>query len=377
MPVEADYENARPSTPGEKVVYHNHMHLNGLEESSGTLRDLISPVLGKPNSSFTWQTLNFMKSSVRCVREFWAWAHLKRAIVPSVKQLTESIAAVHAACSSNATQKEKETDAPIFLLATGWRTGSTLLQRILVTDPRLILWGEPHGDMALLSRAAEMLSCLSRSYPSGEYYIKDTVSSSSMPTSWIANLYPPDDDLRLAFRSLLHQWLGEPARQRGFARWGFKEVRLGAAEATLLLWLYPHAKFVFLSRHPCDCYRSFWRGGDVYSRRPDVRIDSAGAFARHWNRLVTSWDELPVGFPCYRIKYEDLVNGEVDFRSLESWLGIKIRESVALSVSLGSSTKRRRLSWYERFIITREAAPGMRALGYSQRPDDETPSTDR
>lgn len=71
-----------------------------------------------------------------------------------------------------------------------------------------------------------------------------------MPRSWIASPYPPGDDFRLALRGLFDRSLCEPARHRGFSRWGFKEVRLGATEATVLHWLYPQAKFVILSRHP-------------------------------------------------------------------------------------------------------------------------------
>jgi len=301
------------------------------------------------------------------VRECWEWMRCKQVTVPSVEQMTKSIAALRSG-TSNAINAEKETDTPIFLLATGWRAGSTLLQRILVTDPRVLLWGEPLGDLALPSKIAEMVSHISELYLLKERFIQDNLTSGAMATSWIATLYPPGDDFRLALRSLFDRWLGEPARQRGFARWGLKEVRLGAAEACLLHWLYPHAKFVILSRHPYDCYRSLADSGwhHVYYRRPDVRVDSAAGFARHWNRLAVSWSELPTGFPCFHIKYEDLTNGRVDFRKLESWLGIEIRESTALSVFVGRTAVRQRLSWYERLVISYEAGPGMQALGYSR-----------
>jgi hypothetical protein len=238
---------------------------------------------------------------------------------------------------------------------------------MLVTDPHLLLWGEPLGELTLVTRIAEVLNQFS-TFPHNEItYIQDDLTSSRMATSWIATLCPPAHDLRLALRSLFDRWLGEPARHRGFARWGFKEVRLGATEASLLHWLYPRAKLVILSRHPYDCYRSFadarWQ---VYYRRPDVRVDSAAGFARHWNRLAVSWSELPEGFPSIHIKYEDLINGKVDFRELESWLGIEIKENVALSASVGRTAVRNRLSWYERLIIGHEAAGGMHALGYSK-----------
>ena len=137
-------------------------------------------------------------------------------------------------------------------------------------------------------------------------------------------------------------------------------------------WLYPNAKFVIISRHPYDSFRSLADAGwdPVYYRYPDVCVDSAASFARHWNRLAVSWSHLPVGFPLVHIKYEDLINGKTDFRRLESWLGIEIRENVALSVAVGGTAKRARLRWYERMIIAREAAEGMLTLGYSRQSED-------
>jgi hypothetical protein len=132
--------------------------------------------------------------------------------------------------------------------------------------------------------------------------------------------------------------------------------------------LHPKAKFVLLSRNPYDCYISLSDSGwhHLYHSRPDIRVDSAAGLARHWNRIAISWSELPANFPAFRIKYEDLVAGRVDFRELETWLGIEIRENVALSLFVGSTAKRHRLGWCERLIISREASTGMRFLIYSE-----------
>ncbi len=111
-------------------------------------------------------------------------------------------------------------------------------------------------------------------------------------------------------------------------RWGFKEVRLGAAEAMILRWLYPRAIFLLLTRHPFECYLSLSDARCIhfYYRRPDVQIDSPARFARFGNNVVVSWSMLPSDFPCFR-KYEDLVGGHFDFRGLESWLGVLIAET--------------------------------------------------
>jgi Sulfotransferase family len=296
-----------------------------------------------------------------CVREIWDWVCCKRVTPPSVQQLGESIGAL-----DTSAHEEDDVESPIFLLATGWRSGSTLLQRVLVTDPRVLLWGEPLGEMALVSVIAETLSRLSTFPGLSERCNGKNGPLSSLATSWIATLYPPGRDLRLGLRALFDRWLGEPARNRGFERWGFKEVRLGATEASLLLWLYPRAKFVLLSRNPYDCYRSLSDSGwhHLYYSRPGVRMDSAAGLARHWNRIALSWSDLPSSFPARRIKYEDLIGGRVDFRTLEAWLGVKLNEQVALSVSVGSTARRRGPRLCERWIISHEAAAGMRALGY-------------
>ena len=304
----------------------------------------------------------------RSRREFLAWARCEKVAPSNVQQLAESIAAIPVRAPDSVDEKR---EAPIFLLSTGGRAGSTLLQRILVTDSRVLLWGEPLSQMGLISRITESVSGSVDPHHMQQWRNSDKASSSSLPTSWINILFPPGDDFRSALRSLFDRWLGEPARELGYTRWGFKEVRLGAAEAILLQWLYPNAKFIILSRHPYDCYRSLvdsnWHV--CWDRYTNTVMNSAVSFARIWNEMAASWSQLPEGFPRMFIMYDDVVSGNFDFRKLESWLGIEIRENVALSVSVGGTTKRSRLSWCERLIIGREATAGMQALGYSKHID--------
>ena len=302
-----------------------------------------------------------------CKREVMAWLDCPQVALPDPEQLAKSFAIFESQAARHKAE-EPDIEAPIILLSTGMRAGSTLLQRILLTDSRLLLWGEPLGEMTIVSRFADMIGQSISARNLEKWREQPDPSSPGLSTTWVANLYPPGDDFRLAVRGLFQRWLGVPARERGFARWGFKEVRLGAPEAILLHWLYPGAKFLIITRNPFDAYRSLadaaW--GQVFYRYPDVPGDSAAFFARHWNRLALGWTQLPSGFPSVHLKYEDLIAGKVDFRRLESWLGLQLKESVALSAAVGGTAKRSQLTWYERWIISREAAPGMRALGYSK-----------
>src|SRR5208282_5428394 len=73
-----------------------------------------------------------LRACRKCQHELWAWARSEHAELPHVHQLTESIAALHMS-APDAVSGESDPEAPIFLLSTAMRSGSTLLQRILVT----------------------------------------------------------------------------------------------------------------------------------------------------------------------------------------------------------------------------------------------------
>lgn len=117
---------------------------------------------------------------------------------PAPQELAEVTAALR--CLGWPPADEPAAEEPVFVLATGWRSGSTLLQRILCTDGRLLLWGEPFGRMA---RPDEPL-----------------------PLSWIANLFPSAAASRAGLRALFEEWLARPARERGFTRWGLRRDRV-------------------------------------------------------------------------------------------------------------------------------------------------------
>jgi hypothetical protein len=261
-------------------------------------------------------------------------------------------------------------ERPIFLLATGWRTGSTLLQRILVTDPRLLLWGEPLGRMGLLSRLAEAVCGMTPGWPPRDFWIDARPQTDALASSWIANLFPSAADFRAALRQLFQRWLAESAGQRGYTRWGLKEVRLGAAEATILRWLYAGARFVVLTRDPAAAYRSMKgsaRDWCVYARWPDRRVDCVLGFARHWERLASSWADAPPLLAPLILRYEDLVADNGHFEKLGADLGLDLDPSRALATRIGATEQPAPLSRIESFILQRETSVGRRVMGYGAR----------
>jgi hypothetical protein len=174
---------------------------------------------------------------------------------------------------------------------------------------------------------------------------------------------PPADDFRAGLRALFERWLGEPARARGYARWGFKEVRLGAAEGTLLRRLYPSAQLVVISRHPVDAYRSA-KDWSLYARWPDRRVDCDVSFARHWDSLASSWGHAPPGPAPFVVRYEELTAGG-DLAPLASRLGLSLDPALALATRVGETGRLAALSALEGILLRRETRSGRRAMGYS------------
>lgn len=266
-----------------------------------------------------------------------------------------------------------DDQSPIFLLSAGWRSGSTLLQRLVMSDKRVLIWGEPYDECGLIQALAEASKAFRPGWPRADYYY-DGRPIGQLSGGWIANLFPTLEDWRDAHRSLFQALFARPARAAGAEIWGIKEVRLTAEHCYYLRWLYPNAKFVFLYRHPLDAYRSYCRyGRSWYDIYPDKPIFTPASFGRHWRKLMEGYLHESEQLGALLVRYEDLISSSSLVDELAAHLGIGIDHGILrLKVRnsdkvIGEAAKRNaqaKVSGPEKWLLLRAVSPLAGELGY-------------
>ena len=276
-------------------------------------------------------------------------------IVPGVRQL-QTLSPADAA----------DDEAPIFLLSAGWRSGSTMLQRLLMSDPGVLIWGEPYDECGLIQTLAGCAKAFRPGWPPKEYFY-DGTPPDQLTGEWIANLFPALEDWRRGQRALLDTMFGAPARRAGARRWGIKEVRLTSEHALFLRWLYPKARFLLLVRHPLEAYRSYSSfGRSWYDTFPDRPMFTPGRFGAHWRQLVQGYLDDVGELDALLLKYEDLASGTTSPEAIGAYLDIRVDRNV-LARKIGGTERQRekgQVSALERWLLKREVLALSRRLGY-------------
>jgi Sulfotransferase family len=261
-----------------------------------------------------------------------------------------------------------DTESPIFLLSAGWRSGSTMLQRLLMSDPRVLIWGEPYDECGLVQALATSMQAFRPGWPPKDYF-HDGTPPQQLTGEWIANLFPSLADWRQGQRALFDTMFAVPAQRAGCPRWGIKEVRLTSDHCHYLRWLYPHAKFVLLVRHPLEAYRSYSRyGRSWYDTFPGRPVFTPSAFGAHWGTLATGFVREAQALDALLLRYEDLVDGKLSPDELDRYLGIQVDKGV-LARKVGSSERggeKASVNALERWLLMRAAGAAVTTLGYGR-----------
>lgn len=228
----------------------------------------------------------------------------------------------------------RSCERPIFIFSAGWRSGSTLLQRLVASSNNTLMWGEPFGDRIPVPRLANTLGVAVKhqlqigetngaALPTGFFK-----GDSDLANEWTANLNPGFEQLLYSQFASLEALLAAPARQSGYERWGCKFVRLTGQHARFLRWLYPGCRILFLVRHPFEAWSSY-KGRRWYTVFPSHRMVHPWSFFSFWESLASSF--LEYSGEKLVIRYEDLINPETKgdvIERIETFIEERIDSSV-------------------------------------------------
>ncbi|MEZ4629198.1 MAG: sulfotransferase [Deinococcales bacterium] len=246
---------------------------------------------------------------------------------------------------------------PIFLFAASWRTGSTLLQRMLNASDNVFMWGEPN----FLSNLRKMYEQTSVDFEKQMFSRKNLAKHAT--GAWIPRILPSEPYLQRGFRAFFDETFGEEVAIFGKKRWGIKEVRQDAVKNALFLQsLYPEAKFLFLVRDPFKMYKS------VKAKPFHKNFKDPFKPVQVWKTNTQDFinEDLIKDLNCMLVTYEELIQDTLLISRIFNFLDLHITEKVILELEtkVDSSGIKAELDRAEIEKIYRLTKPLLRHFNY-------------
>ncbi len=293
--------------------------------------------------------------------------NLPNFMAPELKnafRLTETLETINSRWPQEYFAESEDNQTPVFIFSAGWGSGSTLLQRLVLSSNETVIWGEALGEAGVLLRLTAAMSTIRKDWPP-DIFFSTTDNIEELHNQWVANLTPPIIHFRNAQRKMLLEWFAKPAEDYGVKQWGFKEIRLTIDHARYLRWLFPKAKFLFLYRNVYDCYQSY-KGSKWYTVWPHSHCKTPFDFANHWKLLLQGYLEGYKEVDGRLIKYEDLIAGKIDLAELAKYLGLSNIDESVMKEKIGSrGKKRKKITFFDRFVLRTISGSLLKKAGYN------------
>jgi hypothetical protein len=235
----------------------------------------------------------------------------------------------------------------VFVLSAGWRSGSTALQRLVISGGAAFIWGEPYPTSRLLPRLQRIAAEVEVVDGQPDRVLNGADLCREMSTSWVATTNPAASFVMQGIRAMLQETYWAPLRETDFTTWGVKEVVATPEQIRLLADLFPDAHFVCVVRNPTTAYRSFRRfvvSGVTTRPGASTRltwVKGPGGYAENWVRMARTFRELEDDPRFHVFRHEDIA-GDAGFADR---LGTLLRMQLSPA------------AWATRISETRKAPP--------------------
>ncbi len=265
---------------------------------------------------------------------------------------------------------------PVFILAPTTRNGITLIQRLLNSSRKIIIYGENNLLIETLPREIYLNVNIHRNEGQKLEQSRQEFLQNN-PDIWTSNLMPDTEPIMNYSIDWFYQLVEhyeDCSRNYGYCRWGVKSPMVSPLTLDRLAELLPNARFLFI-------YRNLYNAAKSAKARKFIKNDDDLArMARNWVchvEYVLSLNHSRL----LNIQYEDLITNR------DTWLG-RIEEFTAVtgidrsvmqrkintfrgSESNGYSStgyiKSTKLTDNEMSILKNYAGPLLKTLGYTTR----------
>jgi hypothetical protein len=209
----------------------------------------------------------------------------------------------------------------VFVLSAGWRSGSTALQRLIISGGSAYIWGEPYPTSRLLPRLQRIAVEVGVIDGQPDRVLHGGDLSAETWDSWVATTNPPADAVMAGIRAMLQETYWGPLRETGFTSWGTKEVVATPEQIRLLRQVFPDAHFVCVVRDPTTAYRSFRRfvvSGVTTRPGSSTRlrwVKGPVGYAENWVRMARAFRGFEDDPRFHLFRHED-ISGDPGFADL-------------------------------------------------------------
>jgi hypothetical protein len=236
---------------------------------------------------------------------------------------------------------------PVFVLSAGWRSGSTALQRLIISGGTAFIWGEPYPTSRLLARLERIAVEVGVVDGRPDRVLSGADLIPEISSSWVATTNPPAAAVMGGIRAMLQETYWSPLRDTTFTSWGAKEVVATPDQIHLLAELFPEAHFVCVVRDPAAAYRSFRRfvvSGVTTRPGASTRlgwVTGPVGYGHNWVRMARTFREFR-NDPRFQVFRHEDITGDAGFAH---------RLGGALDMDLSPAV------WATRVGDTRKSAP--------------------